>query len=200
MQILDFQACWLLHSSCACFCPDCLHMNLYKSYREYSHNQRKSATAGAVKLPCKSILLEHFLGMESGFLWSGESCTLAVICRPTIVLMALETHEMLAKWMDELRANWTGQGEMMMRRLWMKFTHSILINFRRAPLCRANHRFSSGWVQNTARSRAAVASKSHLLLDQSNTAQADGRLADGPLAQVRLARPGTVRLRGWLQM
>ncbi|OTF78628.1 hypothetical protein BLA29_002996 [Euroglyphus maynei] len=47
--------------------------------------------------------LEHYLGIESGFVYDRESNTMAIICIEQTLLFAFETREILLQWQIKLR-------------------------------------------------------------------------------------------------
>ena len=47
--------------------------------------------------------LEHYLGIESGFVHDRESNTMAIICIEQTILLAFETREILLQWQTKLQ-------------------------------------------------------------------------------------------------
>lgn len=76
-----------------CSFADCLYINLYRSCKDKLCNAE----------PKCIIMVEGYLGCESGFQLDRESNTLAIICTSQTVLLAFDTHEILYQWQEKLQ-------------------------------------------------------------------------------------------------
>ncbi|XP_075588920.1 uncharacterized protein LOC124496843 isoform X2 [Dermatophagoides farinae] len=76
---------------------------MYKNFKEkMKYFQSSSSSSSAMKL--KPIFeLEHYLGIESGFVHDRESNTMAIICIEQTILLAFETREILLQWQTKLQ-------------------------------------------------------------------------------------------------
>ena len=85
------------------FCLDSLQVMMYKNFKEkMKYFQSSSSSSSAMKL--KPIFeLEHYLGIESGFVHDRESNTMAIICIEQTILLAFETREILLQWQTKLQ-------------------------------------------------------------------------------------------------
>lgn len=74
---------------------DCLHLDLYRNGKDKFRNQP----------PRRTILIQDYLGIESGFTLDRESNTLAIICKDIITVLAVETREILHQWQGKLQSH-----------------------------------------------------------------------------------------------
>ena len=65
---------------------------------------KQSSSSSSLGTKIKPIfILEHYLGIESGFICDHESNTMAIICLKQIILFSFETREILLQWQTKLR-------------------------------------------------------------------------------------------------
>lgn len=64
----------------------------------------KQSSSSSLATKIKPIfVLEHYLGIESGFIYDHESNTMAIICLKQTILFSFETREILLQWQTKLR-------------------------------------------------------------------------------------------------
>ncbi|KAH9414600.1 Protein Dok-7 [Dermatophagoides pteronyssinus] len=65
---------------------------------------KQSSSSSSLATKIKPIfVLEHYLGIESGFIYDHESNTMAIICLKQTILFSFETREILLQWQTKLR-------------------------------------------------------------------------------------------------
>lgn len=83
----------MIHS--VLFFTDCLHIELYRNCKDKFCNAQ----------PRQVIVLQGYLGIESGFTLERESNTLAIICKEVIAVFCFDTREILHQWQSKLQCH-----------------------------------------------------------------------------------------------